>query len=44
MGKKCPRQAFVGSCGEFFCRVDEDGELKPDGKFPVAISSGATRG
>jgi hypothetical protein len=23
--------------GELFCREDEDGELKSDGKFPVAI-------
>jgi hypothetical protein len=42
MGKKCPPQAFVGiPAGKFFRRVDGDGEPKPDGEFPVAISSGS---
>jgi hypothetical protein len=40
MGKKCPPQAFVGiPAGKFFCRGDGFGELKPDGEFPVAIST-----
>jgi hypothetical protein len=39
MGKKCPPQAFVGiPAGKFFRRGDGDGEPKPDGEFPVAIS------
>jgi hypothetical protein len=30
---------FVGiPTGKFFCRGDGDGELFPDGEFPVAIS------
>jgi hypothetical protein len=38
MGKKCPPQVFVGfPAGKFFRRGDGFGELKPDGKFPVAI-------
>jgi hypothetical protein len=38
MGKKCLPQAFVGiPAGKFFLRGDRDGELKPDGEFPVAI-------
>jgi hypothetical protein len=40
MGKKCPPQAFVGiPAGKFFRRGDGFGELKPDGEFPVAIST-----
>ena len=40
MGKKCPPQAFVGiPAGKFFRRGDGDGEPKPDGEFPVAIST-----
>jgi hypothetical protein len=40
MGKKCPPQVFVGiPAGNFFCRGDGFGELKPDGEFPVAIPS-----
>jgi hypothetical protein len=40
MGKKCPPQAFVWiPVGKFFRRADRFGELKPDGEFPVAISS-----
>jgi hypothetical protein len=36
--KKCPPQAFVGIlAGKFFRRGYEDGELKPDGEFLVAI-------
>jgi hypothetical protein len=39
MGKKCPPQAFVRiPAGKFFRRGDGDGEPKPDGEFPVAIS------
>jgi hypothetical protein len=39
MGKKCPPQAFVGiPAGKFFRGGDGDGEPKPDGEFPVAIS------
>jgi hypothetical protein len=38
MGKKCSPQAFVGiPAGKFFRRGDGDGELFPDGEFPVAI-------
>jgi hypothetical protein len=38
MGNKCPPQTFVGiPAGNFFRREDGDGELKPDGEFPVAI-------
>jgi hypothetical protein len=38
MGKKCPPQAVVGiPAGKFFRR--RDGELKPDGKFLIAIPS-----
>jgi hypothetical protein len=33
-----PPQEFVGiPVGNFFCRRDGYGELKPDGDFPVAI-------
>jgi hypothetical protein len=40
MGKKCSPQGFVGiPAGKFFRRGDEDGELFPDGEFPVAIPS-----
>jgi hypothetical protein len=40
MGKKCSPQAFVGiPAGKFFCHGDGDGELFPDGEFPVAIPS-----
>jgi hypothetical protein len=40
MGKKCPPQAFVGiPAGKFFRRGDGDGKPKPDGEFPVAIST-----
>ena len=40
MGKKCPPQTFVGiPAGKFFRRGDGDGKPKPDGEFPVAISS-----
>ena len=40
MGKKCSPQAFVGiPVGKKFRRGDGDGELKPDGEFPVAIPS-----
>jgi hypothetical protein len=40
MRKKCSPQAFVGiPAGKFFRRGDEDGELFPGGKFPVAIPS-----
>ena len=39
MGKKYPPQAFVGiPAGDFFLRGDGDGELFPDGEFPIAIS------
>jgi hypothetical protein len=45
MGKKCPPQAFVGiPAGKFFRRGDGDVEPKPDGEFPVAISTRADRG
>jgi hypothetical protein len=38
MGKKCPPQTFVGiPTGKIIRRGDGDGELKPDGEFPVAI-------
>jgi hypothetical protein len=38
MGKKCSLQAFVGiPTGKKFRRGDGDGELFPDGEFPVAI-------
>jgi hypothetical protein len=38
MGKKCSPQAFVGiPAGKFFRHGDGDGELFPDGEFPVAI-------
>jgi hypothetical protein len=44
MGKKCPPQAFVGiPMGKFFRRGDGFGELKPDGEFPVAIPTHASR-
>jgi hypothetical protein len=40
MGKKCPPQTFVGiPAGKIIRRGDGDGELKPDGEFPVAIPS-----
>jgi hypothetical protein len=36
MGKKCPPQTFVGiPAGKIFRRGDENGELKPDGEFPL---------
>jgi hypothetical protein len=38
MGKKCPLQTFVGiPAGKIIRRRDGDGELKPDGEFPIAI-------
>jgi hypothetical protein len=38
MGKKCSPQAFVGiPAGKFFHHGDGDGELFPDGEFPVSI-------
>jgi hypothetical protein len=44
MRKKCPPQAFVGiPAGKFFRHGDGDGEPKPDGEFPVAISSARLR-
>jgi hypothetical protein len=43
MGKKCPPQTFVGiPAGKNFRRGDGDGELKPDGEFPVAIPTQAS--
>lgn len=40
MEKKCLPQAFVGiPMGIFFYHGDGDGELFPDGEFPVAIPS-----
>jgi hypothetical protein len=37
-GKEIPPARVRGDpCGEFFCRRDRYGELKPDGDFPVAI-------
>jgi hypothetical protein len=40
MEKKCSPQAFVGiPVRKFFRRGDGDGELFPDGEFPVAIPS-----
>jgi hypothetical protein len=46
MEKKYPPQTFVGiPAGKKFRRGDEDGELKSNGEFPVAIPSGqAVRG
>jgi hypothetical protein len=35
---KITLQAFVGiPTGKFFRRVDENGKLKPDGEFTIAI-------
>jgi hypothetical protein len=40
MLKKCSPQAFMGiPAGMFFHRGDRDGELFPDGEFPIAIPS-----
>jgi hypothetical protein len=38
MGKKCCTQEFVGiPMGNFVHRGNGNGELKPDGEFPVVI-------
>jgi hypothetical protein len=39
-GEKYPPQTFVRiPVGRFYHCGDRDGELKPDGKFPIAIST-----
>jgi hypothetical protein len=37
MWKKCPRKRLWGFLWEFFLSQGEDGELFPDGKFPITI-------